>query len=211
MAPPSPRLRDLAALAGAPLEEIALAIAAEFKPVDAIRARARLDLLASTVDPQAIADPARRAEELIGALNGRAGFAVEGDEHAHSLMIDEVLARRGGHPLVLAIIYAAVAARAGFPLYPVGTERVVLLGDPEPAPPLVIDPAPDSSPPPEMRWLCPHVVGLRLIDAIGVRYMNRGNLGAAIRAAELRLLLPLHPRLREHHLLALRKLRARLN
>jgi hypothetical protein len=62
-----------------------------------------------------------------------------------------------------------------------------------------------------MRWLCPHLVGLRLIDAIGVRYMNHGDLGSAIRAAELRLLLPLHPRLREHHVLALRKLRARLN
>ena len=210
MSPP-PRLAKLAALAGAPLEEIALAIAAEFRPVDADRARAQLDLLASTVDPAVVGDPERRAEELIDALNERAGFTVEGDGQPHSLMLDEVLARRGGHPLALAIVYAAVAARAGFALHPVGIERVVLLGDPQPTPPLAIDPAPGQAVPAEMRWLCPHLVGLRMIDAIGIRYMNRGNLAAAIRAAELRLLLPLHPRLREHHLLALRKLRARLN
>lgn len=211
MAPSGPRLSELAAFAGAPLEEIALAIAAEFRPVDAPRARAQLDLLASTVDPHTLADPDRRAEALIDALGGRAGFAVEAEEHPHSLMLDEVLALRGGHPLALAIVYAAVAARAGFTLYPVGTDRTVLLGDPESTPPLAIDPAPGGPVPTEMRWLCPHVVGLRVIDAIGVRYMNRGNLSAAIRAAELRLLLPLHPRLREHHELALRKLLARLN
>src|SRR5688572_18871579 len=161
MSPP-PRLEKLAALAGAPLEEIALAIAAEFRPVDADRARARLDLLASTVDPEVVGDPQRRAEELIDALDGRAGFKIAGDEHPHSLMLDEVLALRGGHPLALAIVYAAVAARAGFPLHPVGTERVVLLGDPQATPPIAIDPAPGQPVPAEMRWLCPHLVGLRM-------------------------------------------------
>jgi hypothetical protein len=202
----------LAALAGAPLEEIALAIASEFKPVNVARARAQLDLLATSIDPDTVGDPQRRAEELINALGDRAGFAVDSGDHPHVLMLDSVLAQRSGHPLALAIVYAAVAARAGFKLYPVGDQRAVLLGDPEPQPPLAVDPAPGGrTPPAEMRWLCPHVVALRLLDAIGIGYMNRGHLAGAIRAAELRLLLPLHPRLREHHLLALRKLRARLN
>lgn len=127
-------------------------------------------------------------------------------------MLDDVLALRGGHPLALAIVYAAVAARTGVDLYPVGDERVILLGDPEAQPPLAIDPAPGGHRlPAEMRWLCPHLVALRLLDAIGIRFMNRGDLTGAIRAAELRLLLPLHPRLRKSHVLALRKLQARLN
>ena len=50
-----------------------------------------------------------------------------------------------------------------------------------------------------------------MIDELGKRYMNRGDLANPIRLAELRLLLPLHPRLRRGHELALRRLRSRLN
>lgn len=194
------------------MEEIALAIAAEFKSVDAARARQRLDVLASRLDPDKLGDPELRAQDLIDKLSVVAGFAVEGDDHPGSLMIDDVLALRGGHPLALAIVYAAVAARAGITLHPVGDQRIVMLGDPESDPPLAIDPAPGGrGMPAEMQWLCPHLVGLRLLDELGKRYTNRGDLGSSIRVAELRLLLPLHPRLRRGHELGLRRLRSRLN
>ena len=114
------RLGHLVTLAGAPLEEIALAIAAELKPVDAPRARAELDRLAATVDRSTVDEPELRAQALIAALAQGEGFAADSAEHPRSLMLDEVLVRRTGHPLALAIVYAAVAARIGVSLHAVG-------------------------------------------------------------------------------------------
>ena len=206
------RLGHLVTLAGAPLEEIALAIAAELKPVDAPWARAELDRLAATVDRSTVDEPELRARALIAALAVGEGFDADSAEHPRSLMLDEVLGRRSGHPLALAIVYAAVAARIGVSLHAVGDRRSILLGDPEADPPLAIDPAPGADQrPQELRWLCPHLVALRMVDELGKRYMNRGDLANPIRLAELRLLLPLHPRLRRGHELGLRRLRSRLN
>lgn len=209
---PPPRLSDLARLTGAPLDEIALAIAAEFKPVNRDRARARLDLLAESLDPGLLGDPSHRADELVDRLARRAGFEVEREHRPRALMLDEVLADRAGHPLALAVVYAGVARRAGFELYPVGDSDVVLLGDPHSDPPIAIDPVPGGRELPErMRWLCSHLVALRLLDAIGGRFLRRGDLAAGIRAAELRLALPLNAELRAKHEYALAALRARLN
>ena len=206
-----PRLDELSRLTGAPLEDVALAIAAEFKPVRVAEAQARLDALARPLGQLATGRPEVRATALVEAVRS-AGYATEGDEHPRSLMFDDVLATHGGHPLALAIVHVAVARRAGFALFPVGNERAVLLADRATDPPLVIDPVPDGgSVSVPLHWLCPHLVALRMIEAIGCRYMRRGDLANGIRAAELRTMLPLNSEARERHAVALRSLRARLN
>ena len=208
----APRLESLVRLTGVPLEEIALAIAGELGSVHAERARAQLDLLASGFDRRALADPEQRAAELLDLLGTRAGFSVEGDLQPASLMLDVVLEFRAGHPLALAIVFAAVARRAGFELYPVGDRRVLLLGDPRPEPAIAIDPVPGGRrPPAQMHWLCPHLVALRLLETLRGRYVNRGDLPRAIRASELAELLPLNAATRERNAIALAALRARLN
>lgn len=208
----APRLASLVRLTGVPLEEIALSIAGELASVRAARARAQLDLLASSLDQRAFADPEQRAAELLEAIGTRAGFSVEGELQPASLMLDVVLEFRAGHPLALAIVYAGVARRAGVELFPIGDSRMVLLGDPEPQPPLAIDPVPGGRRlPAEMRWMCPHLVALRMLETLRGLYLNRGDLARAIRAAELVRLLPLSPATREGSEIALAGLRARLN
>jgi hypothetical protein len=207
-----PSFAELARDEEAPLEDIALEIAAEFTPVAAGAARLDLDRLASGTRYIAELDPTERARLFVEVLARGDGFTSDGDRDPSSLMLDRVLERRVGHPLALAVVYAAVARRAGFELHPIGNESVCMLGDPQADPPVAIDPVPQGRPLPRpARWLCPHLVALMLINAIGTRYMGRGDLGPAIRAAELRLLLPLSREARERHRQELASLRALLN
>jgi regulator of sirC expression with transglutaminase-like and TPR domain len=206
------RFAELARDEKAPLEDIALEIAAEFAPVAAGAARLDLDRLADGTQYIAELDPTERARLFVEVLARGEGFACDGDRDPGSLMLDRVLERRAGHPLALAVVYAAVARRAGFELHPIGNQSVCMLGDPQADPPLAIDPVPRGRPLPKpARWLCPHLLALMLINAIGARYMGRGDIGPAIRAAELRLLLPLGRDARARHEQELASLRALLN
>jgi regulator of sirC expression with transglutaminase-like and TPR domain len=197
----------------APLEEVALAIAAEFESVGDELARRRLDRLAEDVNLDGLGEEAGpRARELTEALGVRAGFTVCDGESPLALMLDRVLETRHGHPLALAILYAAVARRAGLELWLVGDECEVILASPRCEPPVAVDPVPGGRElQHEMRWLCPHMVAFRLINAIGERYLRRGDLARGIRAAELRTQLPLDPAAIARHELALERLRACLN
>jgi len=198
--------------AQAPLDEMALTIAGAFRPVNAGRARARLDLLGQALARRRLDDPTTRAQALVETMTAHAGFAVDDRGDAEALMLDRVLTRSTGHPLSLAIVYAAVAKRAGFDLHVIGARETFLLGDPESDPPLAIDPIPGGRVVRDrLWWLCPHMVGLRLLDEISERYARHGDLRAAILAAELRLLLPVDAGLHRHHELELTKLRAQLN
>jgi Transglutaminase-like superfamily len=174
------------------------------------RARAGLDRLAAHADGIAKLEPMQRAQALVDLLAKRERFACDRERDPSSLLLDRVVEGRRGHPLALAVVYAAVARRAGVELNPI--ESVCMLGNPSADPPLAIDPAPRSRPPPRpARWLCPHIVALMLINAIGTRYLMRGDLARAIRAAELRLRLPLAGDARDRHAKDLASLRALLN
>jgi regulator of sirC expression with transglutaminase-like and TPR domain len=149
---------------------------------------------------------------LIDRLGDGEGLDRGREDRPEGLLIDRVLASRRGHPLLLAVVYAAVARRAGFDLHPVGNERMVLLGDNDAAPPLALDPVPGGRrPPSELRWLCPHVVGAMMLGALAVRWRQHGQPRLALRALELRLLLPVAPALRARHEHELRAARAQLN
>lgn len=208
----APALNDLADMTAAPLEEVAFAIAAEFRAVDAEGARANLDRLAERAAPVAALRPQARAQGLLDSLTGRDGFGAVTCGCPEGLMLDRVLDLRRGHPLSLCVVHVAVARRLGFELHVVARDRVAMVGDPSTRPPLVIDPVPGGRAiPASLRWLCPHVVGSTMLTMLTERFAERGSIGEAIRAAELRRAFPLAAENRSRHRAELRALRARLN
>ena len=205
-------LMDLADMTAAPLEDVALAIAAEFRTVDLVGARANLDRLAEGLGDLCIRPPEQRAQALLEGLLEERGLTSATCGCPDALMLDQVLDLRRGHPLALSIVHVAVARRLGFELHVAGSGDVVMVGDPGCRPPLLIDPVPGGRRIPEsLHWLCPHVVGSMMLTLLIERFAARGALAEAIRAAEPRQVLPLAADNRRRHGVELRALQARLN
>jgi hypothetical protein len=103
--------RILAAAPEPPLDELLLALAAEFHPVDTDRALRRLDRLAERVDPFAIGARAELAA-LVDVLDCFCEMPADGRDPSE-LMLDQVLEQRRGASLMLAVVRSEVARRAG--------------------------------------------------------------------------------------------------
>jgi regulator of sirC expression with transglutaminase-like and TPR domain len=101
------------------LAEAALVLAAEFARVDAARAFAELDRLGESARKK-IPDgaPGARLEALLRHLQRDCGYYGNRSEYGDPLNSDlsQVLARRTGIPITLAIVVIEVGARAGVPL-----------------------------------------------------------------------------------------------
>src|SRR5689334_18423052 len=109
-----PGFEELAASPGATLDLLALALAAEFHPVDGRRALATLDALGEAVagalqgserTPQA---EALAVSHVLGTLHGFAGDTEHYDRPENS-MLDRVLERRRGLPILLSTVYIEAA------------------------------------------------------------------------------------------------------
>ena len=216
-----PGFADLAAEPTAGFAALALALAAEFRAVDESAALARLDELAADVaDAAAAKDELDALGEVLGA---RHGFAGAGDEYDHpdNSMLDLVLERRRGLPIALSVVYVETARRAGIALDGVGLPGHYVVGQFSPggAPPVLLDPfaggvrlEPETSAAQAgARPWSAHETALRMLNNLVGSYTRRNDLGRAIRAAELRLELPLERDLAEALAVELRGLRARLN
>lgn len=185
-----------------PLDELALSVAAEFRPTDVEAARAELDHIAAAIAPSACCGAREQLRRCAHALALAAGLRLSGDPTPEALMIDTVLDRREGHQAVLALIWAEVGRRASVPLEPVAAGGRVLVAHPGPRELLLIDPAVASTAlrphqcPAGVRRLCPHQLSLVLVDQLVDAYLRVGDLPRATRAAEMRLLLPVPVRLR---------------
>jgi regulator of sirC expression with transglutaminase-like and TPR domain len=214
----------LAARADPPLDELALSMAVALRGAGAEAVRGaleRLDALGAEVaaergsgtDPAAAA---RACAEVLGARHGFAGDAEHYDDPANS-MLDLVLERRRGLPIALSVVYVEVARRAGVALAGVGLPGHYVVGHFGASPPLLLDPfaggAPvEGEPPPEhVRPWGAHETALRMLNNLVGAYQRRGDVGAAIAAAAMRLELPLHRRLRDALETDLRRIRSRLN
>jgi regulator of sirC expression with transglutaminase-like and TPR domain len=217
MAAPPP-FAELAPAPDAPLDLVALALAAEFRAVDADAALARLDALgAELAGAEGPAEAqARACAELLGGVHGFAGDRERYD-HPDNSMLDVVLERRSGLPILLSVVYVEVARRAGIELAAVGLPGHFVVGHLGAAPPVLLDPfaggAPVAEPvAPELvrAWPVPEIA-MRMLNNLMASYSRRGDLGRALRAAELRLALPAEAQLREALRAELRALRARLN
>ncbi|HEV2787047.1 MAG TPA: transglutaminase-like domain-containing protein [Solirubrobacteraceae bacterium] len=215
-----PDFADLAADPAAQLDAIALALAGEFRDVDNEAALARLDELAAEV--AAAAGTIGELEALGVVLGTRHGFAGAMDEYDHpdNSMLDLVLERRSGLPISLSVVYAETARRAGIALDGVGLPGHYVVGQ-FPAGggvPLLLDPfaggvplaVPEAAAADVRPWGT-HETALRMLNNLVGSYTRRNDLGRAIRAAELRLELPLESRLEKALNAELMRLRARLN
>jgi regulator of sirC expression with transglutaminase-like and TPR domain len=196
-----PRFEDLALSADATLDLLALALAAAFRSVDAARALATLDELGEEV-AGALQDSARtpQAEALavahvLGTLQGFAGDTEQYDRPENS-MLDRVLERRRGLPILLSTVYIEAARRADVALAGVGLPGHYVVAHFGAAEPLLLDPfgggtpiAPDV-PSALIRPWTPHETAMRMLNNLVPAFRRRGDLTGALRAAELRLAIP---------------------
>jgi regulator of sirC expression with transglutaminase-like and TPR domain len=143
---PRERLRDLAAKAGTelPLAEGALLIAAEEYPSLSIpRYVAALDQLADAARPRVPGGVA--AGEAVSGLGEflfkEAGFRGNTENYGDpkNSFLNEVLDRRLGIPVTLAVVYLEVGWRLRLPLYGVGMPAHFLVGCETVGPPLFVD------------------------------------------------------------------------
>jgi regulator of sirC expression with transglutaminase-like and TPR domain len=216
-----PPFETLATDPAAQLDALALALAAEFRDVDEAAALARLDELAADVGAAAArtVDELDALGEVLGARHGFAGAAEEYDHPDHS-MLDLVLTRRRGLPIALSVVYVETARRAAIALDGVGLPGHYVVGQfRDGAAPVLLDPFASgvrmATPAPaaagEIRPWGAHETALRMLNNLVGSYTRRNDLGRAIRAAELRLELPLERGLAAALAAELRALRARLN
>jgi regulator of sirC expression with transglutaminase-like and TPR domain len=216
-----PGFSKLAAEPGATLDVLALALAAEFRTVDAPGAIATLDALGdelSRVPGIQGAAPelqARACGELLGGVHGFEGDREHYDDPQNS-MLDVVLARRRGLPILLSAVYVEVARRAAIELAGVGLPGHFVVGHFGADPPVLLDPfaggapMPDVATGPVQAW-SPHEIAMRMLNNLVFSFQRRGDLTSAIRAAAMRLELPAAQPLRETLELELRTLHSRLN
>jgi len=210
--------RHVAAQPDARVEDLALALAGAFRPVDAEGALARLDALAAEV--RDALPPAPRPLDEVQALgdvlarrHDYAGDTETYDDPVNS-WLDVVLERRRGLPITLSVLYVAVAHRAGIALAGFGLPGHFVAGHVATDPPLLVDPfrrgTPVAPPGPVAPWTA-HATALRMLNNLVAAFERRSDLANAILAAELRLLLPAPRPERAGLEVELRALRARLN
>ena len=207
----------LAATADPALDELALSIAAEFRTVDEDSAHARLDELGAELTSalRGLKNPRAQAHAVSAVLGDRHGF--EGDKQRYdrpeNSMLDLVLESRRGLPILLSVIYAEVGRRAGLPICGVGLPGHFVVGHFGSHPPVLMDPFHGGTvvgEQPVKPWR-PHEIGLRMLNNLVGSYERRGDIVRTLKAAEMRLELPVDAAVREQLETELRSLRSRLN
>ena len=196
-----PRFEDLAASADATLDLLALALAGAFRPVEAARALATLDGLGAEV-VRALDGSERtpRAEafalsHVLGTRHGFAGDTKHYDRPENS-MLDLVLERHRGLPILLSVVYVETARRADVPLAGVGLPGHYVVAHFGGATPLLLDPfsggaeVTGDAPSALVRPWSSHETAMRMLNNLVPAFQRRGDLTRALRAAEMRLTLP---------------------
>ncbi len=221
--PALPAFLELAADADPPLDLLALALAAEFRGVEADAAVAKLDALASELVDALAAEPETpeaQAAAVVAVLGSRHGFTGDTERYDHpaNSMLDVVLERHRGLPILLSVVYVEVARRAGVPLAGVGLPGHFVVGHFGGEPPLLLDPFAGGAPvgdPAEARplvrpWTA-HETAMRILNNLVATFRRRNDVVAAIHAGRLRLALPAEPGRREALEIELRGLESALN
>jgi regulator of sirC expression with transglutaminase-like and TPR domain len=144
----SPRERFAEVVRGADdaidLAEAALLIAAEAYPdLDVARYLGKLDELAAAASAaqDGAGSDAERVRRLVQSLSVDAGFRGNQDDYydRRNSFLNEVLDRRSGIPITLAVVYIEVARRLGIVLLGVGFPGHFLAKQPG-SPELIVDP-----------------------------------------------------------------------
>lgn len=187
-----PNFRQLAPKSNAPLDQLLLALAAEFKPIDHQAALESLDELARPLFGVAALPAEEAVKELIEVLAHQAGLRVE-DHTPESLLLDQVLQRREGHPALLAAIYLEVARRAGVTSVLVSCRRDWYVGFEGPGELLLLAPAPYDDLTQcgtQLRRRCAHELCHAVLRELAVGLRSQGQEEEAAEAVGLRTMLP---------------------
>ncbi len=218
-----PAFAEVAADRDATLDIVALALAAEFREVDVDGAMATLDALGAGLARAAARSagtPAALAlacAQTLGLAQGFAGDRAEYDDPRNS-MLDIVLTRRRGLPILLSVVYIETARRAGIALDGVGLRGHFVVGHFGAEPPLLLDPFDGGTEVPidligqtlPRPWTA-REIAMRMLNNLVAAYRRRGDLGAAIHAAAMRLELPTETTHRDELQGELRAMQAQLN
>jgi hypothetical protein len=174
---------------------LAIALTAQLNPAESGRVDAELDGLAATLQPLWDLSP---REQLVGCAAAMAmRFTPCGDHSLDDLVLNDVLARRVGHPLLLAIVAADVGRRAGLPLGLVGRGHEQHLAHVVLAEPVVADPRQGfalvdlAGREDTVRWPGPNEVAATLLSLIAGAARRSGSPEYAERVEELRRPLPI--------------------
>lgn len=204
------------------LDVLALALAAEFREVDVAGSMTGLDVLGAEVAraaAQTHGTPRAQAlacAQVIGAAHGFVGDREHYDDPDNS-MLDLVLTRRRGLPILLSVVYVEAARRASIPIAGVGLPGHFVVGHFGTDPPVLLDPfagggqvATDAPREVVRPWRADEIV-MRMLNNLVAAYGRRGDVGAAIHAAGLRLALPVGAPQRDMLQAELRAIQAQLN
>lgn len=200
-----------------PHAELALSLAAEFRPVDE---QAVERALQGVADRLAALGPTRALEALqwvgvlVRARINAPRYRLLDDE---DFMLDSVLATGQGQPVMQAVVAVETGRRNGVPLGIVSDGRRHFVANRALREPLLLDFASPRGlrPAAQLRshldWHCAHQVSCAVLQNLSCRALESGDVGRAIRAAELKLELPFDPQTRDLASSDLRNMRARLN
>lgn len=216
---PMERFADIARTDAPTLDLLALAIAGAFRPVDDRAALDELDRLAGEVVAHGLGDTAdEHVDALEQVLGRREGFHGDVDDYDHpdNSMLDLVLRRRQGLPILLSVVWIEVARRVGIPLRGVGLPGHYVAGWFGDGPPVLVDPFRggvriEDAPPHVVAPTSPHATALRMCSNLVAAYERRGDVGRTITAARLRLDLPLGERDRRVMEFEFKRVSARMN
>ena len=212
----------MTAFADAPtLDLIAIAIAEALRPgeVDAQAVLDELDALAREVAPRCTGPGPHELgvlEQVLGRVHGFRGDEQDYDDPANS-MLDLVLERRRGLPILCSVVWIEVARRVGMPIRGVGLPGHYVVGWFGDGDPLLADPfrggalVPDAPAPDRIAPTPVPMTALRMLSNLVASYERRGDVGRALTAARLRLDLPLGERDRKVMEFEHRRLGARMN
>lgn len=215
-----PPFADLARLDSPRLDQLALAISAELRETDAAFALAELDRLAGLVVAEGPGgDPHEQLGVLEEVLGHRAGLVGDSEEYDHpdNSMLDLVLRRRRGLPILLSVVWIEVGRRVGMPLRGVGLPGHFVAGWFGEGEPILVDPfrggvvLGDAVPVHAIEPTPVHLTALRMCSNLVAAYERRGDLGRMLTASRLRLELPLPERDRRVMEFEHKRLAARIN
>lgn len=198
---------------------MALALAGEFSDVDVASVEQALEGLADLLGP-ATDDSADARLHAVGALLEGEIVACRprGDGDLGDLLFDRVAISRRGHAVVCALVAVEAARLAGLHLGLVASGDAVYVADERSNGPWLLSPGQAwrvvdgrALGDPELSWQCPHEAAGIVLGMMLARTQRIGLLGAALRAAELCLALPVGAEAEHRLRLQLTAVRARLN
>jgi regulator of sirC expression with transglutaminase-like and TPR domain len=175
-----------------PIADLMLALAAEFRDVDADAADQRLDDLALPLFGLAGGNLRIAAARLANVLDTDPGFDADRTTVA-GLWLDAVLEAHAGHPLVLAALTAEVGRRAGLPVHVLSAPTGWYAGLADGERLWLVDTTMDGrrADPWSLRRHCTHELAFAALLGLTERFERLGDTRRAAQATLLRSRLPL--------------------